>query len=272
MSSGRAAVPFEYLHHLVMVPVRIGEVDTRFVLDTGMGLILVNSELAASAGFVPGGSTYTGRRMSGQEVTVPIGRAESLCFAGLTRDDVPVGILDLDQPALAAVGGFLSLAFFRDRAVSFDYPQRQIVLEDEASLEARARDGASVEVRVEQDELSAEVFLRLEVPGAGAVDVEVDTGSDVLILDQALASAVGVDLDAPDVRVVEATDETGHAYRRTFTTLTGSINPAGAPDIAQRDPPVMFQEIIYDGLVGDSFLREFVVTYDLARSRMILAR
>ena len=72
--------------------------------------------------------------------------------------------------------------------------------------------------------------------------------------------------------VVEATDETGHAYRRTFTTLMGSINPAGAPDIAQRDPPVMFQEIIYDGLVGDSFLREFVVTYDLARSRMILAR
>ena len=125
MSSGRAAVPFEYLHHLVMVPVRIGDVDTRFVLDTGMGLVLVTEELAASVGFVPDGSTYTGRRMSGQEVTVPIGRAESLCFAGLTRDDVPVGILDLDQPALAAVGGFLSLAFFRDRAVSFDYPQRR---------------------------------------------------------------------------------------------------------------------------------------------------
>lgn len=271
MSSGRHAVPFEYLHHLVTVPVRIGAVDTRFVLDTGMGLVLVTEELAASVGLVPDGSTYRGRRMSGQEVTVPVGRAESLSFAGLERQDVALGILDLDEPALAMVGGFLSLAFFRDRAVTFDYPRREIVVEDEASLVHRARDGAGVEVRVEQDELSAEVFLRLEVPGGGVVEVEVDTGSDVLILDESLSSAVGVDLTAPGVRIVESTDETGHAYRRAFTTLSGSINPVGVPQIAQRDPPVMFQQIIYDGLVGDTFLQDFVVTYDLARSRMIFA-
>jgi predicted aspartyl protease len=269
VSSGRHAVPFDYLHHLVTVPVRIGAVDARFVLDTGMGLVLVTEQLAACVGLVPDGSTYTGRRMSGQEVTVPVARAESLSFGGLTRRDVPVGILDLDQPALAMVGGFLSLAFFRDRAVTFDYPRREIVVEDAASLEDRMRDGASVEVRVEQDELSAEVFLRLDVPGAGVV--EVDTGSDVLILDESLASPAGVDLGAPGVRIVEATDETGHAYRRAFTTLSGSINPVGAPHIAQRDPPVMFQQIIYDGLVGDTFLRDFVVMYDLARSRMIFA-
>jgi hypothetical protein len=271
VSSGRHAVPFDYLHHLVTVPARIGAVDARFVLDTGMGLVLVTEQLAASVGLVPDGSTYMGRRMSGQEVTVPVARAESLSFAGLTRRDVPVGILDLDEPALATVGGFLSLAFFRDRAVTFDYPRREIVVEDAASLEDRTRDGASVEVRVEQDDLSAEVFLRLDVPAAGVVEVEVDTGSDVLILDESLASPAGVDLGAPGVRVVEATDETGHAYRRAFTTLSGSINPVGAPHIAQRDPPVMFQQIIYDGLVGDTFLRGFVVTYDLARSRMIFA-
>ena len=146
------------------------------------------------------------------------------------------------------------------------------MVEDEASLVHRARDGAGVEVRVEQDELSAEVFLRLEVPGGGVIEVEVDTGSDVLILDESLSSAVGVDLTAPGVRIVESTDETGHAYRRAFTTLSGSINPVGVPHIAQRDPPVMFQQIIYDGLVGDTFLQDFVVTYDLARSRMIFAR
>lgn len=167
MSGDRAAVPFEYLHHLVTVPVNVAGVETRFVLDTGMGLVLLTEELAAAVGCGPDGSTYTGRRMSGQEVTVPVGRLESLSFAGLTRRAVPVGILDLDQPALAAVSGFLSLAFFRDRAVSFDYPQREIVLEDEASLEAREQDGAVVEIRVEQDELSAEVFVQLEVPGAG---------------------------------------------------------------------------------------------------------
>ena len=33
----------------------------------------------------------------------------------------------------------------------------------------------------------------------------------------------------------------------------------------------MIQEIIHDGLIGDSFLRNFVTTYDLANSRMIFA-
>ena len=34
----------------------------------------------------------------------------------------------------------------------------------------------------------------------------------------------------------------------------------------------MFQRIVYDGLVGNSFLKNFTVTYDLANLRMIFAR
>jgi hypothetical protein len=34
----------------------------------------------------------------------------------------------------------------------------------------------------------------------------------------------------------------------------------------------MVQKIIYDGLVGDAFLRNFIVTYDLQNARMIFAR
>ena len=33
----------------------------------------------------------------------------------------------------------------------------------------------------------------------------------------------------------------------------------------------MFQRIIYDGLVGDAFLRRFAVTFDLPRAQLILA-
>ena len=33
----------------------------------------------------------------------------------------------------------------------------------------------------------------------------------------------------------------------------------------------MFQRIIYDGLVGDDFLRRFAVTFDIGGGRMIFA-
>jgi hypothetical protein len=264
-------VPFEYLHHLVTVPVRVGDVEARLVFDTGMGLVLLTDAVASEAGCVPTGKVYTGARMSGQQVEVPVGQLGALSFGGAIQRDLPVGILDVDEPKLADVGGFLSLACFRDRPVTFDYPRREIVVETASSLAERLKHGTSVGVAVEQDELVAEVFLPLDVPGAGTITVEVDTGSDNLILDESLAETVGVDLSAPDVRVVEGQDETGYTYRRTFTTLPGTISPAGAPHIERRDPRVMFQKIIYDGLVGDSFLREFVVTYDLAGSRMVFA-
>ncbi len=47
------------------------------------------------------------------------------------------------------------------------------------------------------------------------------------------------------------------------------VHPTGAGEIAQPDPDVMFQRIIHDGLLGDTFLRRFAVTYDIAGSRLI---
>ncbi|HET6682720.1 MAG TPA: hypothetical protein VFG75_03415 [Gaiella sp.] len=71
------------------------------------------------------------------------------------------------------------------------------------------------------------------------------------------------------MRRVESRDETGNAYLRCFTRLDAMIHVAGEPSLAQDDPDVMFQEIIYDGLIGHAFLRRFTVTYDLPGARMV---
>ena len=97
-------------------------------------------------------------------------------------------------------------------------------------------------------------------------------GSDSLILDESLAPQVGVRVGDLAVQVVEDEDETGQRYRRSFTHIRGTIHPTEAPEISQTNTEVMFQKIIYDGLVGDSFLRSFVVTFDVWNSRMVFAR
>lgn len=70
---------------------------------------------------------------------------------------------------------------------------------------------------------------------------------------------------------VEGRDETGHAYTRYFTALQGDVHPSEYPNPSVT-PEVRFQRIVYDGLVGDTFLRNFVVTYDVASARMHFAR
>ena len=60
-------------------------------------------------------------------------------------------------------------------------------------------------------------------------------------------------------------------WRGPYPALRGVIRVPTAPQLAQRDPGVMFQKIIYDGLVGHSFLRNFAVTFDLPNERLIFS-
>ena len=84
-------------------------------------------------------------------------------------------------------------------------------------------------MRLERDGPSLCAFLALALPGAGAIEVEVDMGSDTLILDERLAPQVGVSLDDPGVRRVEGRDETGNAYTRSFARLEGTIRRRTRP-------------------------------------------
>jgi hypothetical protein len=147
-----------------------------------------------------------------------------------------------------------------------------VVLEGDATRAERLRDGIAVEIELVREGPSLDAFLPLVLPGGQSISVEVDMGSGTLILDHRLAAELGVDLDAPDVRRVDGTDETGGTFTRWFATLEGSVHPAGAPELAQERPHAMFARIIHDGLIGDAFLRRRPVTYDLAARRVAFGR
>jgi hypothetical protein len=65
----RRARHARYLDHLVTLPVRVGEVDARFVLDTGIGPTILTEILARDVGCKPNGETLTDLRPA------PVGRS-----------------------------------------------------------------------------------------------------------------------------------------------------------------------------------------------------
>jgi hypothetical protein len=252
--------------------VRVCGIETKFIFDTGIGLSLISEDLAARAGCRPDGSAFRGQRMSGHAVTVPLGSLSSLQVGACLMRDVPIGIFDMHAMAgLGDVEGFVSLTCFRTVPVTVDYRAGLLVLEDEASLAQRAAAGTPVAVHVRYDGCSTDLMLGMDLPDGEPISVEVDTGSDVLILNESRAGDAGIDLRDERIQKVKGTDETGNEFARYFTELPGDVTVSGAPSIRMTSPQVMFQRIIYDGLVGDRFLRNFTTTYDLARSRMVFA-
>jgi hypothetical protein len=267
------AVPVTYVEHLLTIPAKVAGTEARLIFDTGIGVNLLSTAFAEKIGCTPGSETYTGRRMSGQPVTTPLAVVSWIQVGSYRMVDVAVGIFDIGD--IAGIDGFLSLTPFRAVPVTVDYPAGTMVIEDDESLAARAARGTAVAVQVEHDGPHAtEVILPVDLPGGCTALVEVDTGSDGLILDESFAAAAGVDLAAEGIRKAGGSDETGHSYTRYFAPLPGDICVTGAPEYGQARPETMFQKIIHEGLVGDSFLRlggRGVITYDLARDRMIFA-
>ena len=114
--------------------------------------------------------------------------------------------------------------------------------------------------------------MPLMLPNGQKIFGEVDSGSQALILHERYMKDLGINPHDKDVTHKSGKDETGNSFDRYFTTLKGPVHLPENPHMKVDNIKVMFQKIIYDGLVGQYFLRSFIVTYDLKNSRMIFRK
>jgi Aspartyl protease len=257
-----STVAFDRVGHCHRVPVQVGGDTFRFLVDTGIGITLVSSAIAARDEVVPTGRTFAGQRMSGQVVECPLVRLPAMRLGSYGVTDHVAGMVDLGDE----FDGILGPGFFGDHAFTVD-PDRETLFVDPAPT----ADGFVVPLEIRPDGPSIAPFAPLVLPSGRTVTVEVDTGSGSLILATRYLAECGLSLDDPSVETSTGTDETGHRWTRHYATIAGSVHLAAAPQTAQEGPRVMFQDIIYDGLIGTDYLDRYRVTYDFTGARMILS-
>jgi len=259
------------VQHFHTIPVRVGGASTTAILDTGIGLALISKPLCERLGCEISGE-FTGQRMSGQAVTLPLTTVASLEIGGVSRSDVIAGVVDIEgffpHPDVEA---FVGLPFFETIAVTIDPTDGVLVLESTGSLPAREQVGQELPIRLQRHDAPKPAFVAVAL-GDGAVKAEVlmDTGSPGVTLHPRYAEALELDLESETVTRREGTDETGHTYVRHFVDLPASLAFANSALDGRVGLRTMFQEIIYDGLVGVEFMSAYAITFDLANERIIV--
>jgi hypothetical protein len=224
-----------YREGLLSVLVDVAGQPQRFLFDTGAGITVLSPEVARAAGCQPYGR-LTGYRMSGERVDMPQCARPKLQAGGETLEPEVAGVFDVmtllpaDWPKLS---GVLALSALDGRAITIDLSGAKVVLETPVSLAERIRGANETAIRLGRpvQGTALEVFVKAEAP-QGPIWLELDTGNT--------GSVLVAKHNAPLPKVVVA----------------------GMGEVTGKEA-----ELILDGNLGAPFIRQWVLTLDLARAK-----
>jgi len=265
-------IPYEYLaDHLILVPVTINGEESKFVLDTGAGMEVISTSLARKFKCKKN-SSFTGSRMTGEKITLDLTEIAEIRLGQHIQTKVEVGITDIFDklpPDFAKIEGALSLSFFKSQPFTIDYAAKQIILHEPSELAALAKKGHLVKTRTERlENKTVGFFANITVNDAYRGEFEVDTGNTITILPLKAMEKAGVSKNTPGLKKVSGKNETGHDFTKYYSEVK-KISLTDHPKQVDTSHKVAFTEIIYDGVIGNEFLKLWKVTFDVSGSQMV---
>lgn len=231
------------------VHVTVNGVPGDFLLDTGGGVTLLSKEFAPKVSCRYWGRN-TGWNMFGKRADGPHCDDVQLVAGDVALTPVSVGQMDFTGqfPGDKAPDGLLSLDAFDGKAITLDQVSGTLTIETPQSLADRVSHMTELPMRLVRD-CSARCLNAF-------VAVPTPQGRTWLILD---SGAGGVSLIARDYASAFGLDST--------TKMGQNLKVDIAPGVSV-DSPVMIADMIMDGNLGQPFMSQYVLTFDLDRGRM----
>ena len=223
-----------------------------FLFDTGGGNTLLTDDYLKGIDCKFWGRT-TGYNMFGKRNEGPHCDNVQIMAGDVALTPVSIGTIDFgDQfPGDKKPDGLLSLDAFDGKAITLDQTAATLTIETTQSLRRRTRVMKELPFRVSR-ECSARCL-------SGFLGVPTSAGMTWLILD---SGAGGVSLIAKDYAKVFGLDPNAKEQRLKFEAAPG----------VPIDSPVLVTDMIMDGNLGQPFMSQYVITFDLANGRMWIGK
>jgi Aspartyl protease len=223
-----------------------------FLLDTGGGVTFLTEAFSKDIDCKFWGRN-TGYNMFGKKTEGPHCDNVQIMAGDVALTPVNVGIIDFGEQFAGdkTPDGLLSLDAFDGKAITLDQKAATLTIETPASLARRTRAMKELPFRVSR-ECSARCL-------SGFVGVPTTEGMTWLILD---SGAGGVSLISKDHAKLFGLDPNGKEQRLKYEAASG----------VPIDSPVVVTDMIMDGNLGQPFMSQYVITFDLAHGRMWVSR
>ena len=223
-----------------------------FLLDTGGGITLVTETFAKGIDCKFWGRT-TGYNMFGKRKDGPHCDNVKIAAGDVGLTPVNIGTIDFGDQFAGdkSPDGLLSLDAFDGKAFTLDQKAATLTIETPKSLAKRTKAMKELPFRVSRECSARCLSVFLGVPTS--------QGMTWLILD---SGAGGVSLISRDHAKLFGLEPNGKEQQLKFDAAPG----------VPIDSPALVTDMIMDGNLGQPFMSQYMITFDLAQSRLWLTK
>ena len=275
-------VPFTFERSSVIVQVKVnGKGPYNMLLDTGAEQcgIDLNTASELSLKLTPVGSgkvVATGKKENSLFLT----KLPQIQLGSLTAKDLLAVATDfskISQRIGIPVHGVVGYNFLKSRIVQFDYPKHVArfysVSPFAASRQANMPNRIVLPFRFYGED-KFPIIDDVMINGK-KIKAELDTGhSGVLALTSAAIKRLGLEAEAEDCEAETSEGALGTSVNRKckLKTLTVGTFTIESPSVSLRAPNSGLDQAPFEGLLGNDFFKDFVVTFDYRSMTLTLER
>lgn len=249
-----------------------GNIQARFILDTGAGLEVVSGKFfekikdsATPAGIL------SGLQSIGTRVDLELYRIPSLKIGNYVKQDLVVAPYpDLDN--YSGIDGFVSLNFFKDQPFTLDFVSRKLTLETPESLKSLAAKAESIPL-YDSSYIGNrfDIFLPLLVNGKVKIMAEFDTGTGIeIMINPHFFKALGIDplSDGVEKRSFQNPDGSSQPW---YISRIASLSPLNSRLVEGNNLSAHFlKNFVLEGLIGWQLFKFKLVTIDIPNHRLLV--
>jgi len=278
------AMPFTFEHSSVIVKVKVdAKGPYNMLLDTGAEQSAVDLNTARELGLklTPlGGGKVVATGKGENANTVFLTTLPQIELANLMAKDLLAAAIDfsrISERIGIPINGVLGYNFLKNRVVQLDYPKRLVRFYSVSPVSKSKQPNTASQMMLPfrfVDDDKFPVIDEVYVNGK-RITAELDTGhSGVLALTAAAIKRLGLEAEAQACEPETSEGALGTSVNRKCKLKTLSVGSVkiDSPTVSFRAPNSGLDEAPFEGLLGNDFFKDFVVTFDYRRMTVMFER